>query len=652
MTVKQTGWNEEYATRFSPPTKIPTVFIDPVYDEVLADENEKKINKNQTDTLWNLLTDPTREEFNCDKRCKAPQGFFSGQPWLLEDEAQKKRLEDRTSIKWQIWFADCDGTGTKSYTIKHESEGGQTTLLYQLKDEDNTTTIDSFLFPNMTVENETGEKLKTITLTLDILADEHFGTYFIENEKGVSNQSQIIKVVDGEWEDFGPFGDCSKACIENINDPLGIRRRERQCKPPQNGGRPCLGATFEEHECAHPPGDKGHFNHYCPVDARWSAWSEWTRCSANCITASVPLPEKSRSRICQQEKHGGKSCDVLERITKGNAQPLMEERQNCTELPKCPIPATLGPWNEWSACTKTCYDEGTAQPQRTRNRTCKKEVITDPTLGISVATCESLGKVDDILPCEIGFCPVDPIWRSWTAWTPCSATCGFSGMRRRDRGYTPGRNGADQSPKVGLAEEEEPCNRKKCPVPAKWTWSEWSSCDINCYEPDGYRGVRERQHHCKEGTPKHEFLNCNNPPWGESVDRRCPDIKECASLTRVRARVADEWLAGTDCHVQLVLRNRGTSEECQTKTLDKSGSNWERNQEEDYEEESFSEQFLPCKHFYPKPGKLQFYSTCRGSGKLASLVLNFGSTSYSSRGLEELSWDEWGEHEQVWHDLH
>jgi energy-coupling factor transporter ATP-binding protein EcfA2 len=121
MTVKHAGWNREYVKRFSPTTKIPSVFIDPVYKErKRTSENEKKINKNQTDLLWKLLNDPSRKEFKCDKRCKAPSGFFSGQPWLLEDGAQKKRPEDRASITWQIWFADCDGSGTKSYTIKHK----------------------------------------------------------------------------------------------------------------------------------------------------------------------------------------------------------------------------------------------------------------------------------------------------------------------------------------------------------------------------------------------------------------------------------------------------------------------------------------------------------------------------------------------------
>ena len=144
------------------------------------------------------------------------------------------------------------------------------------------------------------------------------------------------------------------------------------------------------------------------MDATWSDWFSWSRCSANCKSEGKPVPGQSRSRICQQEKYGGTGCDVLEKIAKGNNQPLMEESRNCTELPKCPTPATLNPWTEWSACSKTCYEEGTPQPQSTRKRTCKKEVITDPALGITVDTCKSLmagQEVSQMRTCQIGFCP-------------------------------------------------------------------------------------------------------------------------------------------------------------------------------------------------------------------------------------------------------
>jgi len=369
-------------------------------------------------------------------------------------------------------------------------------------------------------------------------------------------------------------------------------------------------------------------------------------------------------------------------------------------------------------------------------------------------------------------------------------------MRRRNRNFTPGRNGAERAPKDGLSEEEEPCNRKKCPVPATFTWTEWSSCDIDCYQPDGYRGIRERETRCEEGSPRHEFYNCDNEPGGDRTHSPCPELTECAtlnrivakvadegsagtdcnvalrlrnkgskgycqtgfldskgdsweqgdledfregaedynyifsqgrkefapcknffpkkegplefqfvcsssmklsyvavyfgekdyawdgkdlawsqwhdpegdtwhtlthqpcpaghtqcaSLTRIRAKVADEDWAGTDCAVKLILKNRDEPFTCQTLTLDSAGSNWERNQAEDYKEEDFRKQFLPCKHFYPKPGKLQFQFTCSGSMKLTSVELDFGSTSYSSPpGLKDLDWTQWTD---TWHNLY
>lgn len=251
--------------------------------------------------------------------------------------------------------------------------------------------------------------------------------------------------------------------------------------------------------------------------------------------------------------------------------------------------------------------------------------------------------------CEIGFCPVDSVWSSWTAWAPCSATCGDSGVRTRDRAYIPGRNGAARTePKVGSATEKEACNRKKCPVPAKWTWSEWSRCDIECYKPDGYRGFRERKHLCEEGNPKHPFVNCDNEPGGDKLDRPCPGLKECSPLTRIKARVALEAGAGTNCDVKFTLRNRGTSESCQTGILDGPGDNWEQDQVEDFWAQDFNKEFWPCRYFYPKPGKLQFQMSCSDSGKLAKVELWFGSTRYYSQGLGELQWHQWT---NSWHDL-
>ena len=53
-------------------------------------------------------------------------------------------------------------------------------------------------------------------------------------------------------------------------------------------------------------------------------------------------------------------------------------------------------------------------------------------------------------------------WREWGEWTPCSATCG-GGTRRRQRGFSEGRNGAAFKP-MGIESEEMTCGEGACPL--------------------------------------------------------------------------------------------------------------------------------------------------------------------------------------------
>ena len=105
------------------------------------------------------------------------------------------------------------------------------------------------------VLDEAGENLKTIKLIMELTEDHHYGSYFIENEKGRSDLGQLKKTVDGEWQEWSPFGPCSKTCIACSEEP-GLMRRNRICKPPQNGGDPCQGKSTDEKPCAHQPGDE------------------------------------------------------------------------------------------------------------------------------------------------------------------------------------------------------------------------------------------------------------------------------------------------------------------------------------------------------------------------------------------------------------
>ena len=106
----------------------------------------------------------------------------------------------------------------------------------------------------MQVVDEPRAKFKTIRWTIGLTEDPHFGMYLIKNEKGESNKSHLKKIVDGEWEAWGAYGDCSKTCITGDEKP-GTMLRQRVCKPPQNGGQPCKGDDNQSRTCAHRPGD-------------------------------------------------------------------------------------------------------------------------------------------------------------------------------------------------------------------------------------------------------------------------------------------------------------------------------------------------------------------------------------------------------------
>ena len=146
----------------------------------------------------------------------------------------------------------------------------------------------------------------------------------------------------------------------------------------------------------------------CPVDAQWSSWSsDWSECNSNCLEKGKQLPFRSRARVCQPDQYGGKNCTFLEDHTKKKNEPLYTETQDCSELPNCPDPASMGSWSSWSICSQTCFPEGEAPPQRTRTRSCNEATLSsDPSLNEDVATCETLGEQKMFQNCpNISACP-------------------------------------------------------------------------------------------------------------------------------------------------------------------------------------------------------------------------------------------------------
>ena len=115
-TVKHLIWNTEYEKRFDTKKEIPTVFIDPVIDFEFAEEEELKIYNYYTTKLFELSNKMI--PYECSIYCQAPQGFFSGLPWLMEPKAEKRRIGSTVTFSWQIWMKGCSTSGNSTGDYK------------------------------------------------------------------------------------------------------------------------------------------------------------------------------------------------------------------------------------------------------------------------------------------------------------------------------------------------------------------------------------------------------------------------------------------------------------------------------------------------------------------------------------------------------
>ncbi|KAJ8320121.1 hypothetical protein KUTeg_001708 [Tegillarca granosa] len=108
------------------------------------------------------------------------------------------------------------------------------------------------------------------------------------------------------------------------------------------------------------------------------------------------------------------------------------------------------PWSIYSPCTKTC---GTGSKSRTR--TCSS-----PPPQYNGKDCS--GALLETATCNTNHCPVDGGWSAFSAYSPCTKTCGGGTMFRQ-------RTCTNPSPVyggalcIGTASETTQCNAQNCP---------------------------------------------------------------------------------------------------------------------------------------------------------------------------------------------
>ncbi|XP_057716921.1 properdin-like isoform X1 [Corythoichthys intestinalis] len=176
-------------------------------------------------------------------------------------------------------------------------------------------------------------------------------------------------------------------------------------------------------------------------------------------------------------------------------------------------PPTWSDWSPWSSCSNLC-GPGVTQ----RRRRC---------LGIGQSQCE--GKPSDTLqakPCNGTCC--NEGWSLWQAWSPCSVTCGGTGVRKRERlcSVPPECIAAC----VGATTIELLCDAPaKCPVHGGWSlWSSWSVCSSMCVSEDGPPPYKRRRRSCSDPAPSADTVPPGNACQGDDEQQQsCIDIPKC-----------------------------------------------------------------------------------------------------------------------------
>ncbi|XP_039109837.1 SCO-spondin-like [Hyaena hyaena] len=347
------------------------------------------------------------------------------------------------------------------------------------------------------------------------------------------------------WTAWAPWEPCSRSC------GVGQQRRLRAYRPPGPGGHWCpdILTAYQEHRfCS---------LRACPVPGGWSHWSPWSWCDRSCgggrslrsRSCSSP-PPKNGGAPCVGERHHVRLCNPwpceqgcpagMQMLSCANRCPrrcsdlqegvVCQDGQACQPGCRC----SEGFLEQDGGCVPIAHCECTdAQGHSWAPGSQHREAC-------STCTCRAGRLSCTAQPCPP---PTHCAWSRWSAWSPCSRSCGSGGQQSRFRSSTSG----SWAPECREEQSQsQPCPQPPCPplcphgarlhtlgdswlqgecqqcsctpegiicediecaVPGAWTpWSPWSACPVSC---GGGNQVRTRV--CVASAPHHSGAPCLGP---------------------------------------------------------------------------------------------------------------------------------------------
>ncbi|XP_059380512.1 semaphorin-5A [Carassius carassius] len=201
-----------------------------------------------------------------------------------------------------------------------------------------------------------------------------------------------------------------------------------------------------------------------------------------------------------------KKCTTLEESVS-----MSQWEQSITRCPvrNVTVDGHFGAWSGWKACSHS--DGGSFGSCQCRTRACDS-----PSPQCGGQPCQGIFV-------EVANCSRNGAWTPWTAWAPCSTSCGIGfQVRQRSCSNPTPRHGGRVC--VGQNREERYCNEHlPCPPHVYWSaWSPWERCTVPCGG-----GIQSRRRMCENGNEcpgcSVEFQSCNTLP--------CPDLKKTTPWT-------------------------------------------------------------------------------------------------------------------------
>ncbi|CAH0401834.1 unnamed protein product [Chilo suppressalis] len=305
----------------------------------------------------------------------------------------------------------------------------------------------------------------------------------LECEMGVISDSDCP--VDGGWSPWEAWSLCRGPC-----DDIGHRRRRRICNnpPPSLDGMPCAGLSEQIEAC--------YLTNCTVEDFRKLVQGDPVRVESLRQLELVPaLMEQCLQMECPFQ--GIEAALAIDNTWQMNAETLWNAIQCVKHNLGCPMIGEWGAWGSWSVCGARC-----GRGLRWRLRRCDNPPPSDAhlvCLGTPLQTqdCEGDQCASDQFD---SFEKESGLWSDWGHWSACSVNCGI-GIRLRRRTCNDIHN--ENSLLIwgthcrGQHDQVEACKNQECVLNGGWSgWSAWGPCSQTCGP-----GRRSRTRSCTRPIP-------------------------------------------------------------------------------------------------------------------------------------------------------